>query len=136
MTVSFFVAGTPRPKGSMRSVPYQRKDGKMGVRVFNDNPATKQWQDLVRIRAKEAMRGRDPIDGPVSVTATFLMPQLKRPRKRPDRKPDLDKLVRAVLDSLEGVAFTNDSRVTSLTARKYYAEGESEPGVVVKVEAA
>ena len=51
-------------------------------------------------------------------------------RSEPFVRPDLDKLIRAVLDGLTGVAYEDDQQVVRLTAQKAYGETE---GVYVKI---
>jgi len=52
------------------------------------------------------------------------------------KKPDLDNLAKGVLDSLNGLAYHDDSQIVELQVRKYHAaEGET-PGVTVKIVAA
>jgi len=41
---------------------------------------------------------------------------------RPTKKPDLDNIAKAVLDSLNKIAFDDDSQIVSLTVEKYYSE--------------
>lgn len=43
-------------------------------------------------------------------------------RVRPTKKPDLDNIAKAILDSLNGLAYKDDSQVTELTIEKYYSE--------------
>jgi Holliday junction resolvase RusA-like endonuclease len=61
---------------------------------------------------------------------------MKRPRtvtrQEPSVAPDLDKLIRAVLDGLTAIAYRDDGQVTSITASKTYGE---RIGVSVKVGA-
>lgn len=65
--------------------------------------------------------------------ARFALP---RPRSRPkrdhwpDRRPDLDKLGRALLDALTGIVFLDDAQVVALDPTKEYA---GMPGVNVSV---
>jgi len=40
------------------------------------------------------------------------------------QKPDVDKLVRSILDSLTGVVYTDDSQVVIVTAYKKYGAPE------------
>ena len=63
------------------------------------------------------------------------MPRPKRPRwPVPAVKPDLDKLVRSVHDSLQaGGVLAEDSRVVRLTAQKAYVPDGQEPGVTVVI---
>ena len=50
-------------------------------------------------------------------------------------KPDLDNVVKAVLDALNGTVFTDDSQVVSLVAGKHWQNAEEGygPGVDVAV---
>ena len=41
---------------------------------------------------------------------------------RPTKKPDLDNIAKIVLDSLNGLAYKDDSQVVSLRIDKFYAE--------------
>ena len=41
---------------------------------------------------------------------------------RPTKKPDLDNIAKIVLDSLNGLAYKDDSQVVSLKIEKYYAD--------------
>ena len=50
---------------------------------------------------------------------------------RPTKKPDLDNIAKSILDSLNDVAYKDDSQVVSLTIEKYYGE---QPCVVLKLE--
>ena len=38
----------------------------------------------------------------------------------PTKKPDLDNVLKAVLDGLNGIAFVDDSQVVAITVRKKY----------------
>lgn len=51
-------------------------------------------------------------------------------RDEPYVRPDLDKLIRAVLDGLTGVAYEDDQQVIRITAQKAYGETE---GVHIKI---
>jgi Holliday junction resolvase RusA-like endonuclease len=47
-------------------------------------------------------------------------------------KPDLDKLIRAVNDSIQGILVVDDSRVCRIVADKRYAK-LGEPGVIITI---
>ena len=51
------------------------------------------------------------------------------------KKPDLDKLVRAILDAGSGVAWRDDSQVISITATKRVAELHEQPGAKLSITA-
>ena len=118
MTVSFEVLGRPVPKGSMRAFRH-RTTGR--VVVTTAARGLVHWEALVRSAAFLAMAGRRPMTGPLLVALRFaLRPPRQRVREEPCVRPDLDKLVRALADSLTGVVYRDDSQVCNLTASKQY----------------
>jgi crossover junction endodeoxyribonuclease RusA len=135
---SFRVPGIPIPQGSMRSVPNRSGKGPASFLV-SDNPKLRQWRTAIRKVAHYELGGGDfPIDGPVSVVLRFELPRKRAARNRSlphMRGADLDKLVRAVLDALTGIAFTDDSRVCDLLTCKRYAVADSWVGVGITVAA-
>lgn len=50
----------------------------------------------------------------------------------PDTRPDLDNVIKAVLDALNGLAWRDDSQVTAIVAKEEYAEI---PGVRITITA-
>ena len=76
-----------------------------------------------------------PIDEPCEAIINFYLPRPKTvDRPAPSVPPDLDKLIRAVFDSLKdsGVV-VDDSRIVRVSARKLYAQG-IEPGASITVK--
>jgi crossover junction endodeoxyribonuclease RusA len=69
----------------------------------------------------------------VAIELHFGLPKPKSAPKRrrvwPDKRPDLDKLIRAVLDALTQVIFADDSQVVEIRATKDYVA----PGVTVEI---
>ena len=43
----------------------------------------------------------------------------------PLKKPDIDNCIKVILDSLNGIAYKDDSQVVSLKIEKYYADKPS-----------
>jgi crossover junction endodeoxyribonuclease RusA len=140
--VFFSVLGMPIAQGSKRVVPT-----KAGPRAIESNEKTlRPWRQEIAVEAQQRMGSTPLWRGPVRVTAYFFMPRPKghygtgrnadtlRPSapRFPSSKPDLDKLLRAVLDALSGIVFADDSQVVSLDIAKLYADGRS-PGVTVEV---
>lgn len=139
MIKQFFVAGIPKPKGSTKSFPFRRKSGQLGVSTTNANPKTADWQQRV---ATEAQALDLPMQsGPIELDLTFVLPRPKRLQTKKwstvkvkhVTKPDLDKLIRAVLDGFTGILFQDDSQVWSVLAKKDYAMGAETCGVHVVV---
>ena len=108
---TFFAEGDPVSQGSMSVFK--------GRTVHSNSAKLKVWRTIVHEAAAEA--GLTPLPLPVGITLRFY---LKRPRtvsrSVPSVKPDIDKLARAVLDAMTGVAYDDDSQVIQLTARKVY----------------
>lgn len=136
--VRFMVRGLPQTKGSARAFTYRRsvaKGGGIGARVDNDNPKAKAWQADVAKSAWVARGGgrRAPHAGAVHLTVNFFLPKPQKPKDDCHvTKPDLDKLLRCLIDGLTGVLFVDDSQVTGIVAGKFYAR-TSEAGADVIV---
>lgn len=109
--IEFFVAGKPVPQGSMK--------------VFNGRPIHQNAVGLATWRADIARTARiagcQPKNAAVWIYLVFNMQAPKSvSRAMPTVKPDLDKLIRGVLDGLTGVAYEDDSQVVRITAAKVY----------------
>ncbi len=128
---AFFVAGVPQPQGSKTA--YVR--GGRAV-VVDKNPALlKPWREAVSRAAAEKWADRTAFTGAVRVEAAFV---LARPasvkREYPHVRPDLDKLLRALLDGItdSGEVWSDDSQVVEVVSSKAYGAA---PGVHVTVTA-
>jgi Holliday junction resolvase RusA-like endonuclease len=83
--------------------------------------------------------GGAQLTGSVSVSCCFALPRPKKYQRRGVEPahcvaPDLDKLVRGVLDALSQVVFVDDAQVVSLSAVKYYAAIDTAPYAQIQVE--
>jgi len=92
-------------------------------------------QDLALWRADIANNARhvnvSKAKGAVQIALTFVFNKPKTvKRNEPHVRPDLDKLIRAVLDGLTDVAYEDDQQVTAITATKVYGENQ---GVWIRV---
>lgn len=118
------VRGIPAPQGSKR--PVRLGNGRIGM--VESSRAVSPWREAVRAETQRAMSGRGPYAGPVWVQVRFAMPRPKSLKKGITyhaKRPDLDKLIRAILDGLTaGGAFTDDGQVFDISATKVYANGE------------
>lgn len=132
-SVGFIVLGVPVPQGSMKG--YVR--GGHAV-LTSDNAKLRPWRDSVAWAAKEAMEGFTIFAGPVNVHVEFYLPRPKSaPRKvtLPAKKPDLDKLLRAILDAMTHIVFADDSQVVRITGSKEFCHAGGLPGAVIEVAA-
>ncbi len=121
---SFFIPGTPIPQGSMKII---------GKRMIHTRQRDLYaWRQAVGEAAQGA--GITPLTGSVTVDAWFYMERKKSvTRDEPNVRPDLDKLTRAILDALTGVAYVDDAQVTRINVSKEYAKALDSVGVCVTV---
>ena len=124
-----FVPGEPRPQGSKKA--FSRGSHIVLVEANKQLPA---WREEMRKAFEMKMLELDsPFVTAVSVSLTFWLTRPKSvKREYATGTYDLDKLTRAVLDSLQDKVLTNDNLVVDLTARKNYADNH-ESGVLVTV---
>lgn len=134
--ITFRATGVP--KGQPRPRAFARKGR---VRVYTPGTA-EAWKSQIAEAAK-TWHGLK-IEGPIMLTVDFLMP---RPRShfrrngdvRPTApqwhtsRPDLDNLLKAVLDALTTVGvWRDDNEVVEIVSRKRYAT-ETEPGAIISI---
>lgn len=126
------VLGVPIAQGSMKSLGPRRM-------VHSNADKLRPWRDSVAWQVREAMNdlGLEPFEGPVAVAVTFVLPRPKsaaKSRWAPDRKPDGDKLERALFDALTtGGAWIDDAQVVTCKWSKAYPSAGVLPGVTFTV---
>ena len=131
--VSYWVKGSPAPKGSWDTV-WNKALGRC-VLYAKNSKAAKAWRKTIWAETKRAHVPR-LMSGPVAVEITFYLP---RAAKTPahwryrDIKPDGDKLERLVLDSLTDAAYRDDSQVCDLHWVKRYVEEGHETGAQISI---
>jgi len=122
-----FVPGTPVPQGSV--------DVYRG-HIVAVKPALREWRNKIRASTMARHNGAPPMDGPLNVSLVFQLAPPKKPRWwAPAVKPDLDKLIRAVNDSLSTTkkqrgVITDDARIIHIDAAKTY---HGTPGVYITI---
>ena len=124
--VNIEVFGEPASQGS-HSVIHGR--------IVQVNSAKhKRWRNAVAFAAMDVItEGFEPIDEPLELSVIFYLPRPKTAtRDFPAVMPDLDKLIRAVGDSLSGLVYVDDSRIVSISAHKRYADHRG-PGAFIRV---
>ena len=112
--VEFFVEGKPVAKGRPRVTRY-------GTTY---TPAkTREWEEMVAWSARIALGSDPPMEVPVAVQLVFY---------RPRANSDLDNLIKAVLDAMNGLVYADDKQISSIHAIRL-PDGE-QPGVWVMVK--
>lgn len=149
----FSLPGELKPKGSMRPFTYKGKDGKQHASAAHRKGAHES-QAVVQLAAEEHLAARPDLGrkvgvyyrNPVAVVlVTYFDPpqwvanRRKATARRPGyerrhlTRPDLDKLLRTVLDGLTAVAFKDDAQVFHLEALKKYAPDGARAGSRVEI---
>lgn len=125
--IAFVIPGTPVGKG-------RPKFARRGAFVTTYTPEkTASYENLVKVKAEEAMRGRTIIDGAVAVQiCLFVTPpaswSLKKQRAAlehvtmPTSKPDVDNVIKGIFDAMNEIVFRDDKQVVDLSVQKRYAE--------------
>lgn len=137
--VKFTILGEPTGKGRPRfdsRGPY--------VKTYTPKE-TANYETLVKLeyrgQCNDFMFG-DGIPLDVRITAYYSIPKntskkkakLMEERKiRPMKKPDFDNIGKIVCDSLNGIAYRDDSQIVDAMVRKFYS---TNPRVVVTIQEA
>lgn len=133
MTLSFRVLGVPVPQGSKSASVVNGR----AVMREQKGKVLHNWREAVANAAKEAMAGFPPYDGALQLNVVFVMPRPKSARKGAvwhTAKPDSDKLLRALGDSLTmaGV-IRDDARLARISVSKVLAD-PAEPWTGADIE--
>lgn len=129
MLLEFFIPGIPIAKGRPRFV---RATG----RTYTPE-ATMAGERNIAYFAAAAMRGRPLFSDPLElhIVATYLPPKSRTRAQRalpwaPFRgaRPDVDNILKALLDACNGVVWVDDAIVASVRVAKVYGE---QPGINV-----
>jgi Holliday junction resolvase RusA-like endonuclease len=99
LVLDIFVDGIPMTKGSWRI---------FGRKLVPDNEGEPEWAATVAWTARAKLRNAPAVKARYAVVLEFTLPA---PQGRKLYRRDLDKLMRSILDALEGVVWTNDEQV-------------------------
>jgi Holliday junction resolvase RusA-like endonuclease len=128
---TFFVPGIPVPQGSKKGFSPR---GSTLVQIVDDNKAVlNPWREQIARVAFGTWAYSQPIDGPCRIDAAFVLPRKPSVKRAlPSVPPDLDKLLRALLDGITqaGNVWADDSRVVEVHTTKVYG---AQPGVHVTI---
>ncbi len=132
--LEFDVIGTPAPQGSKKG--FVR--GGRAVLVESSAKVAPWREDVARRAALVAtLQAWIVPTGPVSVTVRFRLARPKsapKSRLKPDRKPDLDKLLRSTFDALTTAGvIEDDARIVQTIASKHYAQSGIPLGAFIRI---
>ncbi|WP_418131421.1 RusA family crossover junction endodeoxyribonuclease [Variovorax sp. 278MFTsu5.1] len=133
MQVSFVVPGEPVPKGRPR----------FGRGRAYTPEATRDFAEWVEHHARVAMRGKEPLSGPLALSFSAVYPipsswskrrkeaALLLPEWKPTR-PDIDNLEKALCDACNSIVYRDDGQIVCL--RNCTKVWGAEPRLVVVLE--
>jgi crossover junction endodeoxyribonuclease RusA len=119
---SFFVKGKPVPQGSLKFI--------RGHAIHVKGRELELWRGTIGAIARSVNITKAQVGVDIELLFIFNKPKTVK-RNEPYVRPDLDKLIRAVLDGLTGVAYEDDQQVVCISAQKAYGETE---GVHIKIK--
>lgn len=130
--IEIVVLGTPVAKGRPR---FSKATG----HAFTPEK-TRNFEAALKYAALQVMGSRPPLEGPLAVEMTIVMPiakswSKKRQRaalsgeERPTKKPDTDNFAKT-LDACNEIVWVDDSQIVELTVRKFYG---AKPGMWARV---
>ena len=123
------VYGLPAPQGSKKII--------RGRLIEASGEKLKKWRKAIADACQELPK-QDIVLSPVGVEVEFFLPrpasvkQSKRPL--PIVPPDLDKLLRGLLDGIgqSEAIWKDDAQVVEIKAKKTYADG-TDPGARIRI---
>lgn len=138
MNVYFEIPGEPQGKGRPRFT-------KVGGYVKTYTPEkTASYENLVKVEYQMKYHGQQFPDVPLAmeIKAFYGIPKSASKKKRemmlthlirPTKKPDMDNVVKVIADSLNNLAYKDDTQIVECTVRKFYSE---DPRVTVMIKEA
>lgn len=101
------------------------------VKTYTD-AKTLTYEKLIQTYAKQAMGSTSPLIGAVAAYLHIgipIPPSYSKTRQkaciegleRPTKKPDIDNIVKAVLDGMNGIVYLDDKQVVDLHLTKVYS---------------
>lgn len=136
--IRIYVPASPVPQPRARTTSI---NGKPRMYEAKKEHAIHTFKSTCRLAARQAYSGA-PLEGPLEVTMLFVFPRPARLRwksKPMPREPhtldrgDVDNLIKATLDALNGQTFRDDAQVYRVAAEKWIAAGDEQPHVQIVI---
>lgn len=140
MNIEFSVPGVPIAQPRVKA----RRAGNF-LRVYTPKTAD-AYKASIGIAFMNAMTSNSndvwsPPNDPVCIHIKFMMPRPKSMlwKSKPmlavahTKRPDIDNLSKAVLDSLYEIAWQDDSQVYEIVAKKFITEGNDHPRTLIRI---
>jgi len=136
-SVSFSLSGQPVGKGRARFTRQGRAYTPVKTAEYEQRIKSAAWASMLK-------QGLKPTDRRVSITITAFMeiPKSYSSKKTlqcqlgiiiPPR-PDLDNIIKAVLDGANKIIYLDDKQVWRVLGQKQYVDADQEPNLTFKAE--
>jgi crossover junction endodeoxyribonuclease RusA len=136
-SISFTIVGNPTPKGSLTRMP---NGAMLQAGTANSRKRFSEWRTDIRDASLIAMNGRNPSNSAIRLMVEFALPYPTSSVRKYQmgwlpcvKKPDVDKLLRALMDGMTKVVWRDDSQVIYVTVNKVYA-WQGTTGATVSVD--
>lgn len=133
--IRFTVPAVPVPQPRARATAF---NGRARMYEAKTEHPIHAFKASVRMSAASVHTGA-PIEGPVRLRATFLLPRPKLPKKAGEqrfphtKRGDIDNFAKALMDALNGLLWKDDSQVYELCAAKEVCASSETPCVQIVV---
>lgn len=128
--------GKVQPQQRPRHSVVKTKDGRVFSHTYED-AKSRDFKASLHLIAQERMKGlgKDVIDTPLAMK---IMVDIKIPKSfskkktalamdgaiAPSVKPDIDNILKSVMDAFNGVVYTDDKLVTDVAVQKRYSKND------------
>lgn len=141
--IEFTVLGEPTGKGRPRFVTRYNPETGRSFGQAHTPEKTIVYENLVKMEyLDQTGKFRFPDDAMInmSIKAYYGIPKsVSKKRKsmmiegriRPTKKPDMDNVIKIIADSLNQVAYKDDTQIVDCCCSKYYSD---QPRVVIQME--
>lgn len=138
--ITIHYVGKVQPQGRPRHRVIKTKDGRVFSHTYED-AKSRDFKSVLHLLAQEQMGQQELFEGALSLELCVSKPipksMTKRDRKLveegrllPTTKPDVDNILKAVMDAMNKVVYKDDSQIAVVSVSKQYAEKE---GVDIRI---
>lgn len=126
--LTFFIPGEPSPQERPRFT---------GKFCYKSKRSRSNELNFKIHLQKQILKGFESLSGPVHISLHFFLRQPKKKSKEllthPAKKPDLDNLVKFVLDNIQPTILLDDKQVCSISCTKEWSPSPQETGTLLKI---
>jgi len=138
--IRLIIPGEPQAKGRPRFFPIRTKAGRTFSRAVTPE-RTRSYETFIKELFVVAYPGFVPMTGALSieVDAYLGIPKSTSRKRRegmeggfivPEKRPDVDNILKSAGDALQGLAFLNDSQIAEAIICKRYS---ARPRMVIRI---